>query len=249
MPWNQGVALGGFPSRDSDYDVRFIYVRPPEWYLSVDLESKRDVIVGLLSESHDFDGWDVRKALKLFGKSNPPLLEWLDSSIVYLDRFDFAQRLRVLRSEFFSPQACAYHYLHMAQGNYRTYLRGSTVWLKKYFYVLRPLLAVRWIEQGRGVVPMLFSRLLETVTDQPQLAKEVDALLQRKMAGEELEEGPLIPPIQDFINNELSRLEELRVDHARKQIDRDDLNRVFRDCLALVWGSHQTHPETAGSTP
>jgi predicted nucleotidyltransferase len=231
-----GSRAWGFPSRDSDYDVRFIYIHPPEWYLSVDLESKRDVIERPLLEAFDFAGWDIRKALKLFAKSNPPLLEWLDSSIVYLDRFDFAERLRVLRSAFFSPQACAYHYLHMAQGNYRTYLRGSTVWLKKYFYVLRPLLAVRWIEQKRGVVPMLFARLLETVNDQPQLLKEIDALLQRKIAGEELEEGPSIPLIQDFINNELSRLEALNVDHSQARIDQDQLNRLFRDLLTVVWG-------------
>ena len=129
-----GSRAWGFPSRDSDYDVRFVYIHPCEWYLSVDLESKRDVIERPISGSFDFDGWDIRKALKLFAKSNPPLLEWLDSSIVYLDRFALAERLRSMRAAFFSPQACAYHYLHMAQGNYRTYLRGARVWLKKYFY-------------------------------------------------------------------------------------------------------------------
>ncbi len=230
-----GSRAWGFPSRDSDYDVRFIYIHPSDWYLSFDLESKRDVIERPLHEGFDVDGWDIRKALKLFLKSNPPLLEWLDSSIVYLDRHDFAQQLRELRSAFFSPQACAYHYLHMAQGNYRTYLRGSTVWLKKYFYVLRPLLAVRWIEQRRGVVPMLFSCLLETVEDQPQFLQEVDVLLQRKIAGDELEEGPSIPAIQHFINNELIRLETLKVECSRPRVDSDQLNRLFRGFLRIVW--------------
>jgi len=230
-----GSRAWGFPSRDSDYDVRFIYVHPPDWYLSVDLESRRDVIERPMVDSFDFAGWDIRKALKLFAKSNPPLLEWLDSSIVYLDQIDFAARLRTLRAAFFSPPACAYHYLHMAQGNYRTYLRGPTVWLKKYFYVLRPLLAVRWIEQGRGVVPMLFSRLLETVADQPLFLKEVESLLQRKITGDELDEGPSIQLLQDFIDNELARLESLTVDPSRNRIDPEQLNRLFRDSLAHVW--------------
>ncbi len=231
-----GSRAWGFPSRDSDYDVRFIYLHPLEWYLSVHLESQRDVIEPPLSDGLDLSGWDIRKALKLFAKSNPPLLEWLDSSIVYQDCFRFAESLRALRGTFFSPQACAYHYLHMAQGNYRTYLRGSTVWVKKYFYVLRPLLAVRWIEQGRGTVPMLFAQLLETLTEHPYLVQEIRSLLERKMVGEELDEGPPIPPIQDFINNELSRLESFNVDSSRPPVDWGQLDRIFRDTLLGVWG-------------
>jgi predicted nucleotidyltransferase len=233
-----GSRAWGFPSRDSDYDVRFIYCRPIEWYLSVDLESKRDVIERPISGAFDFGGWDIRKALKLFAKSNPPLLEWLDSSIVYIDRFSFVERLRAMREAFFSPQACAYHYLHMAQGNYRTYLRGGTVWLKKYFYVLRPLLAVRWIEQRRGIVPMLFSDLLKSISDHPDLLREVQQLLQRKIAGDELDKGAAIPVIQDFITVELSRMETMKIDQLRAQIDSKRLNDLFRTCLRDVWCSN-----------
>jgi uncharacterized protein len=232
-----GSRAWGFPSLDSDYDVRFIYLHPPEWYLSVNLESQPDVIERPLADALDFSGWDTRKALKLFAKSNPPLLEWLDSSIVYEDQFGFAERLRNLRSAFFSPIGCAYHYLHMAQGNYRTYLCGSTVWVKKYLYVLRPLLAVRWIEQRRGIVPMLFTRLLETISDHPDLVRDIYCLLQRKMAGEELDEGPVIPSIQDFINNEMSRLDTLNVQASKPRVDQEELNNLFREILRNVWGA------------
>ena len=34
-----GSRAWGFPSSDSDYDIRFIYARRPAWYLSVDLKS------------------------------------------------------------------------------------------------------------------------------------------------------------------------------------------------------------------
>ena len=78
-----GSRAWGFPSADSDYDVRFIYLRKPDWYLSIDVEDKRDVIERPINDELDISGWDLRKALKLLWKSNPPLLEWLVSPIVY----------------------------------------------------------------------------------------------------------------------------------------------------------------------
>ncbi len=82
------------------------------------------------------------KALALFRKSNSPLLEWLHSPIVYKEDRRFVERLKALLPDY-SPRACMYHYLHMAGGNLREYLKDERVWIKKYFYVLRPLLACK----------------------------------------------------------------------------------------------------------
>src|ERR1043166_5445755 len=128
-----GSRAWGFESTDSDYDVRFLYVRPRDWYLSIDVETKRDTIEKPITDDLDVSGWDLRKALKLFRKSNPPLLEWLQSPIVYLERFSTAVRLRELTKEYFSPKSCLHHYLHMAEGNFRQYLQTEIVRLKKYF--------------------------------------------------------------------------------------------------------------------
>src|SRR6201990_2789542 len=76
-----GSRAWGFASRDSDYDVRFLYVHEPDWYLSV--QDRRDVIEEPLSDELDVSGWELRKALRLLRKSNPPLLEWLKSPFVY----------------------------------------------------------------------------------------------------------------------------------------------------------------------
>ena len=84
-----GSRAWGFPSADSDYDVRFIYVRHPDSYLSI--EDVRDVIERPLTDNIDLSGWDIRKALHLFRKSNPPLLEWLQSPMVYSDRPSFTR--------------------------------------------------------------------------------------------------------------------------------------------------------------
>jgi hypothetical protein len=75
-----GSRAWGFPSSDSNYDIRFLYLRPKDWYLSID--SGRDVIELPILDSLDINGWDLKKALGLLMKSNPSLLEWLDSPIV-----------------------------------------------------------------------------------------------------------------------------------------------------------------------
>ena len=129
-----GSRSWGFASRDSDYDVRFLYVHPVEWYLSI--RDQRDVIEIPITDSLDIKGWDLKKALKLFRKSNPPLLEWLRSPIVYRDVAGLAESLRNLIPAFFSPKNGMYHYLHMAKGNFREYLQGESVWTKKYSDIL-----------------------------------------------------------------------------------------------------------------
>lgn len=228
-----GSRAWGFPSADSDYDVRFLYVRPMEWYLSID--DKRDVIERPIHDGLDISGWDLRKALRLFRKSNPPLLEWLGSPIVYLERGTVAARLRELIPSFYSPSACQYHYLHMARGNYREYLRGKIVWIKKYFYVLRPLFAMNWIEQGLGVVPTDFNVLVERLAAEPALRSEIEQLLAAKRAGSELERGPRIEPISRFIEREFARWEKRKIATHRPEESSDNLDELFRKSLAEAW--------------
>jgi predicted nucleotidyltransferase len=229
-----GSRAWGFPSADSDYDVRFIYLRSKNWYLSIDVEDKRDVIERPINDELDISGWDLRKALKLLRKSNPPLLEWLTSPIVYREKHTITNRFRRLVPEFYSPIACAHHYLHMAQGNYREYLKGDEVRVKKYFYVLRPLLAIRWIEQESDVMPMEFGTLVEKSVDSPELRRAIEELLERKKAGQELDTGPRIEVISEFIERELRRLEaELKVGERAKPAS-EKLDEFFRSALEEI---------------
>jgi len=228
-----GSRAWGFPSADSDYDVRFLYVRPVDWYLSID--DQRDVIDRPVQDGLDISGWDIKKALRLFRKSNPPLLEWLGSPIVYLEKYSLAARLRALAAEYYSPLACFYHYLHMAQGNYRQYLKGDTVWLKKYFYVLRPVLAMQWIEQQRGVVPTDFNILVGQLVTEPRLKTEIGRLLVAKRSGAELDRGPRVAEISDFIERELERWENSAILNPDHSTDGDRLNALFRASLAEAW--------------
>ena len=234
-----GSRAWGFESTDSDYDVRFIYVRPPDWYLSVEL-NRPDVIEQPIDGDLDISGWDLRKALGLLRKSNPPLLEWLQSPIVYREQSIVAQELRTLARDFYSARSTFFHYLSMAKGNRREYLSGDVVRRKKYFYVLRPLLALRWIEEDRGPVPIEFQALLDAIVPAGDLRMAIDELLVAKRSGAELDNGPSVPVIGAFIDSELDRLELAGHDVPVTNADVEKLDRYFRRTLASVW-KDQSH--------
>ena len=191
----------GFASPDSDYDVRFIYVNRLSWYLTV--EAGRDVIEQPISGDLDVNGWDLRKTLQLLRQSNPTLLEWLRSPIVYSEEADAAARLRALAEEGFSAVRGYHHYVSMAKKNFREHLRGEEVRYKKYLYVLRPLLAARWIRDRRGVPPMRFAALAETTLQDRALLDEINRLLDVKMRAGEAATSPRWHGLHDFIEREL----------------------------------------------
>ena len=197
-----GSRAWGFASPDSDYDVRFIYVRPKEFYLK--LEKTRDVIEWQLDETLDINGWDIQKALRLLHSSNPTLFEWNSSPIIYITTEEWQTVSKVING-FFTKKAGLYHYLSAAKKNYREYLHGETVRLKKYFYVVRPLLACMWILKHGTPPPMLFDVLAAECLDS-ELKPAVDKLLQMKRETPELGEGPRIGVINDYIDRSLEEI-------------------------------------------
>ncbi len=231
-----GSRAWGFPSQDSDFDVRFVYIHQPQWYLSIDVDQRRDVIELPINKVLDISGWDIRKALQLFRKSNPPLLEWLDSPITYQSKFGFVDQMRKLAPITYSPIACMHHYFSMLKGNYREYLRGDRVRLKKYFYILRPLLAVLWLERDMGVVPTEFNKLVEGVLSDESLKNEIYKLIERKKIGTELDDQPPILPINEFVDSEIQRLEQAEFAKVAQKIPYEQLNELFRNTLDTVWG-------------
>jgi predicted nucleotidyltransferase len=228
-----GSRAWGFPSANSDYDVRFIYIRPVDWYLSI--YEKRDVIEYPINDLLDINGWDLKKALQLLRKTNPPLLEWLGSPIIYLEKYSVTEKMRQLAREYYSPAACLYHYLHMARGNFREYLQGDVIRVKKYFYVLRPLLAMKWIECGYGVAPTDFNVALEKLALDPDLKEAISSLIKSKRAGDELDNGERIPVISEFIECELERWEHSEIPKGIHPPHGSKLDEFFRESLREVW--------------
>lgn len=199
MAIESGSRAWGFASPDSDYDVRFVYVRRLEDYLR--LEKTKDVIEWQLDDVLDINGWDLKKALILMHDSNPSIFEWCASPIIYRDSEAFGM-LKQIRQEYYSKKKSLYHYWHMANNNFEAYLQGEQVKIKKYFYVIRPLLAAKWVVDRKTQPPMSFSELVEAELPQ-KLRTIIDDLLDKKQNMPEMGLASKIKELDDFIEEEL----------------------------------------------
>jgi len=229
-----GSRAWGFPSPDSDYDVRFIYVHPLEWYLR--LGEDRDVIdlaiedtpVGLL----DIGGWDLRKTLRLLMKSNPVIWEWLQSPICYQKDWELGG-YRSIFDPFYSPITACHHYMSICRNTMKQAFDGETVKVKKYFYMLRPLLAASWIERFRSVPPMELALLLPVIDGQIEIQKCIRDLQERKQQMDEQIPILRIAMIDNFLVGELARLQKAVNLLPAATRDQADLDRFFQECLGL----------------
>ena len=231
-----GSRAWGFASPDSDYDVRFIYVREAADYLRID--PLRDVIEWQLDEVLDINGWDLKKVLSAAAKGNPNVLEWTGSPIVYREAEDWPQVRDIIR-QYFSEKTALCHYYGTANNTRLSFLTGEQVRYKKYFYALRPLLCCNWIERYHLVPPVRFEELL-TMFREPdevltaELYAAIQELLEKKKMTEEKDLNPQIPVIQAFIENECARQklisDEEPDDHRH---DYDLLNDRFRSNLHI----------------
>ena len=223
-----GSRAWGFASPDSDYDVRFIYVRPKEFYLRLD--KTRDVIEWQLDNTLDINGWDIQKALTLLHKSNPTLFEWNFSPIIYKTTEDW-QKISAIINRYFVAKSGLYHYINTAKRNYREYLKGETVRLKKYFYVLRPLLACKWILSEGTPPPMLFRTLVDKYLDE-DLKPDVEKLLDMKMNTPEIGEGKRFDRVNDYLDHNIEEIEKIISNLPTEDIRGwDELNKIFLSLL------------------
>lgn len=223
-----GSRAWGFASPDSDYDVRFIYVRQKDDYLRLD--KIRDVIELPLDDVLDINGWDLQKTLRLLYKSNPTVFEWFSSPIVYLE-MDFADEFRNIMAEYFSAKKSLYHYISMAEGNYRGYLKSEMVKAKKYFYVLRPILACRWILNKGTPPPMLFSELMKSELSS-ELVADVERLLDLKMNTSEVKKIPRIDRVNKYLDKSIEEIKFiLQLMDEKKDVEWGEINKLFRKII------------------
>lgn len=231
-----GSRAWGFPSPDSDYDVRFIYAHPQSWYLSYDVEKRRDVIEYPIVDEIDCGGWDLKKALQLFAKTNGPLCEWLKSPIQYVVYKGFHERLLELEPNTINLTGLFYRYLSLATGTLKKGLvEQDQRNLKRYCYVLRSLLAIRYIEKTRGAPPTEFQKLVDCCAPKSLLAS-IEELMQLKVRSKESALGKPLLNIDQFIEEELARV---TADNfvppsspaQDQEITVDALNQLFREYL------------------
>lgn len=223
-----GSRAWGFASPDSDYDARFIYVQERDNYLSI--RDRKDVLERPVDAVLDIGGWDVRKALQLFLKTNSTLYEWLQSPIVYKEEGDLARTLRGWMDRYYSRRAGCHHYFSMARNVFEQELQGERVKLKKYFYVLRPLLACSWIAQKGEVPPMEFGILRTQVADAGWQATVDDLLAQKAVS----DEKRLIEPVgllQEWIGENLALVKDAGDAIAAVSHDPGELDILFRKTI------------------
>lgn len=223
-----GSRSWGMASHDSDYDVRFVYVRPQRDYLR--LEKGRDTIEWRLDEVLDITGWDLVKFLRLMRGSNPTVFEWLQTSLVYAESPDFA-RVREVAGSCFSPKASAFHYLGMERGHDRAFLHGDTVGAKKYLYMVRALLAARWCLDERTPAPMLLSDLMDAKLPS-SVTPVVEDLLAVKAAGKEHQQVAHVPTLEAWIEQEDAALyARAQAEEAPRKCSWEELDEVFLEVL------------------
>lgn len=235
MAVESGSRAWGFASPNSDFDIRFVYCRQESWYYSLDVEDKRDVLEYEITDDIDLNGWDLRKTLRLLVRCNPTVAEWLQSPWEYQSRGRFKTAALELLAESYVPARGIYHYRSMAKTNYRGYLRAASVPLKKYFYALRPLLAIRWIEQHRAPPPIEFDKLLDGLRGRPDLIEDVSTLLAKKKVSAEMDVSEPLPRLNEYIESELARLEGPDKKGMGGTAHLSAANDLFRSLVRATW--------------
>ena len=223
-----GSRLWGFSAANSDYDVRFVYVKPKEEYLRLD--PFPDVIHRKVNKILDLDGWDLQKMLRLLYKSNPSVFEWNQSTIIYCKTPQW-ERISGEIPRYFQVATGFQHYLHLAKGNCRWFLKAAEVWEKKYFHVLRAILACYWILHHHTPPPLNFIQLCDAELD-CSIRPAVDRLLEKKRAGKTKRKGKRIEVLNDYIAVSFADLEKKIIQLPKEPYpDWQELNRLFLDTL------------------
>ncbi|MEK3988711.1 nucleotidyltransferase domain-containing protein [Robertmurraya sp. FSL R5-0851] len=240
-----GSRAWGFSSMDSDYDVRFLYIHTKEWYLSID--QGRDVLEFPSQDSFsipvhpllDMSGWELTKALRLFRKSNPPFFEWLHSDIIYYENYSTLEKLLAIEQKVFSPITNIHHYVSMAKRNFRSYLIEEEVHHKKYFTVLRPILAGKWIILNHTFPPIKFEVLVKELVPVGPERQSIEELIAHKKARKEhsFQLEPPIKVLNDYLQQEIEDMESMtkNMKASEKDISTPLLNEIFRELLEKAW--------------
>jgi len=241
-----GSRAWGFPSTDSDYDIRFIYARSMQNYITVDKEvlcidrnngrpETVDWLKNLAKIDLDIEGWDIKKVANLFLKGNPVLNEWIQSPIKYND--SKLHILQDLANTYFQPKKAFYHYVAMADNNFMESINQAQITRKKYLYILRALLACRWIECRQSSPPTEFSKIYTDVmvlgeTGYGEIVPHIQDIIVSKKAGKESDTIGRIGVLDNFCNIQLSIFKAMTLSRAVRTGDSRKLNEFLFDIIS-----------------
>ncbi len=198
-----GSRAWGFASPDSDYDVRAVFIRNPQQYLRINPPREE---LSFLDGDFDLSAWDLRKFLRLARGSNPTPFEWLQSPIVYSGWHKEMASLLVTLRDYSRRGHLLNHYRSLARGSWVAFDAEGVARLRKFCYVLRPLLAARWVVEREMMVPPMALEPLLVMLDGATagLRTAVDHLVGLKMTVGE---------------DHVERLPEIVIDYVRETLD------------------------------
>lgn len=217
-----GSRAWGFASPDSDYDVRFVYKRSSQDYLS--LWDAKDTIEFMTEDDLDGSGWDLKKATLLLAKSNASFLGWLFSPLVYLDRGNTLTEMRQLAENNFSPVSGFYHYHSMNKG-FNEQLENDGIRLKSFFYAMRTALCANWIVEFGSIPPVNFRELYPLI-DAESVAL-LDALIEKKALLKESGRAEIDPNLVELAKRIVSDNNDRKDTCGTRKANRSEFDRFF----------------------
>ncbi len=222
-------------SEDSDYDVRFVFVRPLKGYLQINKPS--EVIEAYYDKNGkpcsqegsliDMLGFDVFKYTRMLYSSNPTMIEWIVSDMVYYGRQNSA--FKKFAVKYFDPKALYNHYKSMCSSNYLKYLKsGDLVTYKKYLYAYRGLVNAKWVLHKNSVPPIIFSEALKGMKGvmPDSVLEKINSIIRLKLKGGEKDIISNIAEMDDYIESFLKEKEEKL--ETKPKIQLEDLNKEIR---------------------
>jgi uncharacterized protein len=222
-----GSRLWRIESKDSDYDIRFVYTRSKKEYLSLD--KYRDVIEYTKGD-YDLVGFDIYKFLHLLEKSNPSVIEWLYSDIIYKDN-KIKNKLKYLITYEFKPIALFYHYRSMCKRNYYDYLKSSKeLTYKKYLYSMRGLINAKYVYMYEKIPPVKLEDTISKIDLPEDVEKKIREIIDIKKKGDEKDYISRLHLFEKYIEKFLDS--EYRINSNNTYL-RDELNNVLYNILGV----------------
>ncbi|MEA2037793.1 MAG: nucleotidyltransferase domain-containing protein [Nanoarchaeota archaeon] len=225
-----GSRLWRMKSKDSDYDVRFVYKRPLKDYLKI---HKQPDVIDLTEGNFDYVGFDVYKFTELILKSNPSLIEWLESDLIYFDDGNTKELFRKFVEKHFNPVALYHHYKSMCRQNYIKYLKsGENMTHKKYLYAMRGLINAKWVARFGTVPPINFNKSIDSVDGVPSdVIGKLKEVIEIKKEGMESVKISRIHLFESYIELFLREDDEVQ---SRKIIDYSELQEYLFNIMGVM---------------
>jgi len=225
-----GSRAWGFPSPDSDYDVRFVYQHQKEWYLG--LFEENDTIESMLENNlFDINGWDLRKSLRLLIKSNVHLLEIIQSPIIYKVDYAFLSGITNIAKDTYSRIASIYHHSNLAKKFLSEIKDSEPFKLKKLFYILRSAVACKWILDRDDIPPMVLTDMLAGIDISDGLQNRISELIKLKSTVDEKYLHPKENELHHFIMSCIERTENEAKTLPGSKANMKEVNSFFLNTL------------------